>query len=204
MNLRSQCPWGGEPLNHPLLVTGLWRKAHCVPAPLPRMSRIPGHFATDSVQVFVLGLVTLSTLSVLHCYVRPVIVEIPHFAALRGKERELVVLRSENGDSWKEHFCDYTEDELNEILNGMDEGISGLRGLTEISGGDMPVRHCFHSFGCLSTCVHMRVSWSVFLQHTACRVPTAASFNAQPIHFLNGVYVKFRKIKPFKGLSSLH
>lgn len=63
-----------------------------------------------------------STLSVLHYRVRPVIVEIPHFAALRGKERELVVLRSENGDSWKEHFCDYTEDELNEILNGMDEG----------------------------------------------------------------------------------
>lgn len=56
--------------------------------------------------------------------VRPVIVEIPHFAALRGKERELVVLRSENGDSWKEHFCEYTEDELNEILNGMDEGTS--------------------------------------------------------------------------------
>nr|XP_045249320.1 ankyrin-2 isoform X3 [Macaca fascicularis] len=54
-------------------------------------------------------------------FLGPVIVEIPHFAALRGKERELVVLRSENGDSWKEHFCDYTEDELNEILNGMDE-----------------------------------------------------------------------------------
>ncbi|NXK94259.1 ANK2 protein, partial [Formicarius rufipectus] len=51
----------------------------------------------------------------------PVIVEIPHFAALRGKERELVILRSENGDSWKEHFCEYTEEELNEILNGMDE-----------------------------------------------------------------------------------
>ncbi|KAM4834472.1 ankyrin-2 [Thomomys bottae] len=54
-------------------------------------------------------------------FLGPVIVEIPHFAALRGKERELVVLRSENGDNWKEHFCDYTEDELNEILNGMDE-----------------------------------------------------------------------------------
>ncbi|NXI06363.1 ANK2 protein, partial [Pachycephala philippinensis] len=54
-------------------------------------------------------------------FLGPVIVEIPHFAALRGKERELVILRSENGDSWKEHFCDYTEDELNEILNGMDE-----------------------------------------------------------------------------------
>lgn len=54
-------------------------------------------------------------------FLGPVIVEIPHFAALRGKERELVVLRSENGDSWKEHFCEYTEGELNEILNGVDE-----------------------------------------------------------------------------------
>ncbi|XP_075472865.1 ankyrin-2 isoform X9 [Ascaphus truei] len=54
-------------------------------------------------------------------FLGPVIVEIPHFAALRGKERELVILRSETGDSWKEHFCEFTEDELNEILNGMDE-----------------------------------------------------------------------------------
>ncbi|XP_073496266.1 ankyrin-2 isoform X8 [Phyllobates terribilis] len=54
-------------------------------------------------------------------FLGPVIVEIPHFAALRGKERELVILRSETGDNWKEHFCEFTEDELNEILNGMDE-----------------------------------------------------------------------------------
>eukprot|EP00079_Xenopus_tropicalis_P037920 XP_017951691.1 PREDICTED: ankyrin-2 isoform X3 [Xenopus tropicalis] len=54
-------------------------------------------------------------------FLGPVIVEIPHFAALRGKERELVILRSESGDNWKEHFCEFTEDELNEILNGMDE-----------------------------------------------------------------------------------
>ncbi|XP_066576958.1 ankyrin-3 isoform X26 [Amia ocellicauda] len=54
-------------------------------------------------------------------FLGPVIVEIPHFAALRGRERELVVLRSETGESWKEHHCEHTEDELNEILNGMDE-----------------------------------------------------------------------------------
>uniref|UniRef100_A0A8C9SHT4 Ankyrin 2 n=1 Tax=Scleropages formosus TaxID=113540 RepID=A0A8C9SHT4_SCLFO len=54
-------------------------------------------------------------------FLGPVIVEIPHFAALRGKERELVILRSETGESWKEHHCEHTEDELNEILNGMDE-----------------------------------------------------------------------------------
>lgn len=52
---------------------------------------------------------------------RPVIVEIPHFAALRGTERELVILRSETGESWREHHCDFTEEELNQILNGMDE-----------------------------------------------------------------------------------
>lgn len=63
-----------------------------------------------------------------HCTISttfsPVIVEIPHFAALRGKERELVILRSENGESWKEHHCEHTQEELNQILNGMDEGQS--------------------------------------------------------------------------------
>ncbi|XP_058250475.1 ankyrin-2b isoform X6 [Hemibagrus wyckioides] len=56
-------------------------------------------------------------------FLGPVIVEIPHFAALRGKERELVILRSETGESWKEHQCEYTEEELNQILNGMDEDL---------------------------------------------------------------------------------
>ncbi|MCI4395132.1 hypothetical protein PGIGA_G00176930 [Pangasianodon gigas] len=54
-------------------------------------------------------------------FLGPVIVEIPHFAALRGSERELVVLRSETGESWREHHCEHTEEELNQILNGMDE-----------------------------------------------------------------------------------
>ncbi|XP_056136528.1 ankyrin-2-like [Lampris incognitus] len=54
-------------------------------------------------------------------FLGPVIVEIPHFAALRGTERELVILRSETGENWREHYCDYTEEELNQILNGMDE-----------------------------------------------------------------------------------
>ncbi|XP_031648063.1 ankyrin-2 isoform X8 [Oncorhynchus kisutch] len=54
-------------------------------------------------------------------FLGPVVVEIPHFAALRGKERELVIMRSETGESWKEHHCEHTEEELNQILNGMDE-----------------------------------------------------------------------------------
>ncbi|XP_077961974.1 ankyrin-2b isoform X41 [Gasterosteus aculeatus] len=54
-------------------------------------------------------------------FLGPVIVEIPHFAALRGKERELVILRSETGESWKEHHCEHNKEELNRILNGIDE-----------------------------------------------------------------------------------
>ncbi|KAL2097686.1 hypothetical protein ACEWY4_006893 [Coilia grayii] len=56
-------------------------------------------------------------------FLGPVIVEIPHFAALRGTERELVILRSETGESWREHHCEHTEEELNQILNGMDEAL---------------------------------------------------------------------------------
>uniref|UniRef100_A0A5F9CBA5 Ankyrin 3 n=1 Tax=Oryctolagus cuniculus TaxID=9986 RepID=A0A5F9CBA5_RABIT len=51
----------------------------------------------------------------------PVIVEIPHFGSMRGKERELIVLRSENGETWKEHQFDSKNEDLTELLNGMDE-----------------------------------------------------------------------------------
>ena len=45
------------------------------------------------------------------------IIEVPHFAALRGKEREIVILRSDNGETWREHLVDSPEDILNEVLN---------------------------------------------------------------------------------------
>lgn len=51
------------------------------------------------------------------------IVEIPHFAALGRGDRELVVLRSENGSVWKEHRNRYGDEVLETILNGMDEGV---------------------------------------------------------------------------------
>ncbi|XP_071250904.1 ankyrin-3-like isoform X28 [Salvelinus alpinus] len=54
-------------------------------------------------------------------FIGPVIVEIPHFGSMRGKERELIMLRSENGETWKEHQYDCKTDDLNELLNGMDE-----------------------------------------------------------------------------------
>ncbi|XP_027144821.1 ankyrin-3-like isoform X14 [Larimichthys crocea] len=54
-------------------------------------------------------------------FLGPVIVEIPHFGSMRGQERELILLRSENGECWKEHMYDYKTDDLNQLLGGMDE-----------------------------------------------------------------------------------
>lgn len=55
-------------------------------------------------------------------FARPVIVEIPHFGSMRGQERELILLRSENGESWKEHLYDCRTEDLKQLLSGMDEG----------------------------------------------------------------------------------
>lgn len=50
-------------------------------------------------------------------FFRPVILEVPHFAALRGKEREIVILRSDNGETWREHTVEASEEIVNDVLN---------------------------------------------------------------------------------------
>ncbi|XP_061448448.1 ankyrin-1 isoform X4 [Rhineura floridana] len=62
-------------------------------------------------------------------FLSPVIVEIPHFASHGRGDRELVVLRSENGSVWKEHRSRYGESCLDEVLNGMDEELESLEEL---------------------------------------------------------------------------
>lgn len=62
-------------------------------------------------------------------FLGPVIVEIPHFGSMRGKERELIVLRSENGETWKEHQYDSKHEDLTEVLNGMDEELDSVEEL---------------------------------------------------------------------------
>ncbi|XP_047673149.1 ankyrin-3 isoform X5 [Tachysurus fulvidraco] len=62
-------------------------------------------------------------------FLGPVIVEIPHFGSMRGKERELIILRSDNGETWKEHQYDCKTEALNELLNGMDEELESIEDL---------------------------------------------------------------------------
>lgn len=50
-------------------------------------------------------------------FLGPVIIEIPHFASLRGREREIVILRSDDGEHWKEHQLEATEDAVQDVLN---------------------------------------------------------------------------------------
>ncbi|XP_063348235.1 ankyrin-3-like isoform X19 [Pelmatolapia mariae] len=76
-------------------------------------------------------------------FLGPVIVEIPHFGSMRGKERELIVLRSDNGDTWKEHQSDTRPEDLTELLSGMDEEMDSpaeleKKRICRIVTGDFP------------------------------------------------------------------
>lgn len=55
-------------------------------------------------------------------YPRPVIIEVPHFASLRGKQREIIVLRSDNGETWKEHTLEANEEAVQDVFNHSFEG----------------------------------------------------------------------------------
>ncbi|XP_024908481.1 ankyrin-1-like [Cynoglossus semilaevis] len=77
-------------------------------------------------------------------FLGPVVVEIPHFAALGRGDRELVVLKSENGSVWKEHRNRYGDEVLETILNGMDEDLEtqeelGKKRICRIISTDFPL-----------------------------------------------------------------
>lgn len=68
---------------------------------------------------------------------RPVLLEVPHFASLRGREREVNILRSDDGRTWKEHPIVTTEDAVHKCLSVSFEGegdyISLVHGCTAFS-----------------------------------------------------------------------
>ncbi|CAH8651679.1 unnamed protein product [Heterobilharzia americana] len=46
----------------------------------------------------------------------PILIEVPHIASVRGREREIVIIRSETGNSWKEHTLEATEQAIHDAL----------------------------------------------------------------------------------------
>lgn len=49
-------------------------------------------------------------------FLGPVVIEIPHYASLREKDREILVLRSDNGEKWTEHPIQTSENSLEEAI----------------------------------------------------------------------------------------
>jgi len=56
----------------------------------------------------------------LHC--RPVLIEVPHQASLHNGEREVYVLRSDNGQTWHEHPALAPNADVNDALDGCFQG----------------------------------------------------------------------------------
>lgn len=50
-------------------------------------------------------------------FLGPVLIEVPHFASLRGKEREIIILRSDSGEVWREHLFDTDEQLIDSIIS---------------------------------------------------------------------------------------
>ena len=50
------------------------------------------------------------------------LIEVPHFASLRGNEREITILRSDNGQTWREHSTVATEEAVQDALDGSFSG----------------------------------------------------------------------------------
>lgn len=59
---------------------------------------------------------------IFYFYFRRIVIEIPHFASLRGKEREIKIMRSNNGDKWEEHSIVATDDAVQKALSESMEG----------------------------------------------------------------------------------
>lgn len=49
-------------------------------------------------------------------FLGPVIIEIPHYASLRGKEREILILRNDTGEKWIEHAILTTDNAIEDAL----------------------------------------------------------------------------------------
>ncbi|XP_063445931.1 uncharacterized protein LOC134725749 isoform X45 [Mytilus trossulus] len=62
-----------------------------------------------------------------------IVLEVPHFASLRGKEREIKILRSNNGEKWDEHPIVASDEAVNKALEQSME-VSDLEQEDEATG----------------------------------------------------------------------
>lgn len=73
-------------------------------------------------------------------FLGPVVMEVPHFASLRGKEREIVILRSDNGEAWREHSVENSDEIVQDILNDCFEPEGKIRFAEELKFNCLTLR----------------------------------------------------------------
>uniref|UniRef100_A0A0X3PWI0 Death domain-containing protein n=1 Tax=Schistocephalus solidus TaxID=70667 RepID=A0A0X3PWI0_SCHSO len=61
----------------------------------------------------------------------PVLLEIPHFASLRGRQREIVVLRSDDAETWKEHSLEASDQAVRQALGSKFDSLETAEQLRE-------------------------------------------------------------------------
>ncbi|VDM16949.1 unnamed protein product [Hydatigera taeniaeformis] len=60
----------------------------------------------------------------------PILLEVPHFASIQGRDREVVTLRCDHGDSWKAHSLEATDQSVQDALGtafGQIEPLTSIR-----------------------------------------------------------------------------
>ncbi|VDP73916.1 unnamed protein product, partial [Echinostoma caproni] len=56
----------------------------------------------------------------------PIVLEIPHYAFLANKNREIIVLRSDNGETWKEHPLDANDQTVQDSIDGYFDSVGTM------------------------------------------------------------------------------
>lgn len=69
-------------------------------------------------------------------FLGPVLIEVPHFASLRGKEREIIILRSDNGQVWREHLVEADEQLVESIIRSAADDPRAQSPVSQQSGAD--------------------------------------------------------------------
>ncbi|XP_060605993.1 ankyrin-2-like isoform X12 [Ruditapes philippinarum] len=69
-------------------------------------------------------------------FLGPVLIEVPHFASLREREREIQIMRSDNGETWYEHPMVATDDAVAQAMAGTFEGGKPISSMLNFEGED--------------------------------------------------------------------
>ncbi len=92
----------------------------------------------------------------------PVLLEIPHFASAAAGEREIVVLRSNDGENWSEHISDTVDDtQIYQVLQAEKSFIyfgCVRKELRELVIRQLEMKYVITVYSCLFSILEKRVS----------------------------------------------